>query len=141
VDTKLFAFNDDWDDANDMIDLLRRTVERQASAQLSYLPKERLFHFRATHVNKSRSYLYLSKVNETSARVVSAYANKKHPKGQGFVRHHAARLRFDQLANEWFVVVYPDYYFTNDGFVPHRFPNALIAGKKRLERTPLFEAK
>jgi hypothetical protein len=43
VDTKLFGFNDDLDDATDMIDLLRRTVERQTSAQLSYLRKDRYF--------------------------------------------------------------------------------------------------
>ena len=66
--------------------------------------------------------------------MVSAYANKKKPKGQGYVRHHAARLRFERLADEWFVVIDPDFYFTNDGFQPHRFPEALLAGKKRLER-------
>jgi hypothetical protein len=98
VDATLFAFNDDLDDANDMIDLLRRTVERQTSSQLSYLRKERLFHFRASAIRKSRSYRYFSSVNETSAKVVSAYVNKKNPKGQGYVRHHAARLRFDALA-------------------------------------------
>lgn len=132
VETKLFAFNDDLDDANDMIDLLRRTVERQTSGQLTYLRKERLFHFRATAINKSRSYRYIANVNETSARVVSAY--KKNRKGQGYVRHHAASFRFERLANEWFLVVDPTFYFTKDGFQPHRFPEALLAGKKRLER-------
>ena len=134
VDTKLFAFNDDLNDTNDMTDLLRRTVERQTSTQLSYLRKDRLFHFRATAINKSRSYRYVADVNETSAKVVSAYANKKDPKRQGFVRHHAASLRFDRLADEWFLIVDPTFYFTNDGFQPHRFPQALLAGKKRLER-------
>lgn len=80
VDTKLFALNDDLDDMNDTIDLLRRTVERQTLGQLSYLRKDRLFHFRATEINKSRSYRYVANVNETSAKVVSAYANKKNPK-------------------------------------------------------------
>ncbi|MGE5535897.1 MAG: DUF4365 domain-containing protein, partial [Acidobacteriota bacterium] len=134
VDTELFAFNDDLDDTNDMINLLRRTVERQTSAQLSYLRKERLFHFRATEINKSRSYRYVANVNETSARVVSAYANKKNPKGQGYVRHHAASFRFERLADEWFLIVDPTFYFTTDGFQPHRLPEALLAGKKRLER-------
>jgi hypothetical protein len=134
VDTGLFAFNDDLDDTNDMMDLLRRTVERQTSSELSYLRKERLFHFRANALNKSRSYRYYAKVNETSARVVSAYADKKNPKGQGYVRHHAVRLRFDRLGDEWFAVIDPDFYFTRDGFQPHRFPEALLAGKKRLER-------
>jgi hypothetical protein len=134
VDIALFAFNDDPDDVNDVIDLLRRTVERQTTSELSYLRKERLFHFRARAIDKSRSYRYFASVNETSARVVSAYANKKNPKGQGYVRHHAARLRFDRLADEWFAAIDPDFYFTKDGFQPHRFPEALLAGKKRLER-------
>jgi hypothetical protein len=134
VDTKLFAFNDDLDDTNDIVDLLRRTVERQTSGQLSYLRKDRLFYFRATEINKTRSYRYVANVNETSAKVVSAYANKKNPKGQGFVRHHAASFRFERLADEWFLVVDPTFYFTRDGFQPHRFPEALLAGKKRLER-------
>jgi hypothetical protein len=134
VDTKLLALNDDLDDTNDTIDLLRRTVERQTSGQLSYLRKERLFHFRATEINKSRSYKYFANVNETSAKVVSAYANKKNPKGQGYVRHHGASFRFERLADEWFLIVDPTFYFTKDGFQPHRFPEALLAGKKRLER-------
>ena len=67
VDTKLFTLNDDLDDTNDVIDLLRRTVERQISGQLSYLRKDRLFHFCATQINKSRSYRYVANVNETSA--------------------------------------------------------------------------
>jgi hypothetical protein len=134
VDTKLFALNDDPDDTNDMKDLLRRTVERQTSAQLSYLPKDRLFHFRATRTNKSRSYKYFANVSETSAKVVSAYPNQKKPKGQGYVRHHAASFRFEPLADEWFLIVDPTFYFTQDGFQPHRFPAALLAGKKRLER-------
>jgi Domain of unknown function (DUF4365) len=134
VDTKLFAFNDELDDMNDTIDLLRRTVERQTSGQLSYLRKDRLFHFRATEINKSRSYRYVANVNETSAKVVSAYANKKNPKGQGYVRHHAAAFRFERLADEWFLIVDPTFYFTRNGFQPHRFPEALLAGKKRLER-------
>jgi hypothetical protein len=134
IDTELIAFNDDIDDTNNMIDLLRRTVERQTSAQLSYLRKERLFHFRATDLKKSRSYRYIASVIETSAKVVSAYANKKNPSGQGYVRHHAVRLRFERLADEWFAVIEPDFYFTRDGFQPHRYPEALLAGKKRLER-------
>lgn len=45
VDTKLFAFNDDLDDTNDMIDLLRRTVERQTSGQLSYFAQRAAISF------------------------------------------------------------------------------------------------
>jgi hypothetical protein len=130
VDTKLFAFNDDLDDANHMIDLLRRTVERQTSTQLSYLRKDRLFYFRATRADKPRTYKYFANVTETSAKVVNAYPN---PKGQGYVRHHAARFRFERLADEWFRIVDPTFYFNKDGFQSYRFPETLFAGKKRLE--------
>jgi hypothetical protein len=42
-----------------------------------------LFYFRALAANKARSYRYTASVNETSARVVSIYANKKKPDAQG----------------------------------------------------------
>jgi hypothetical protein len=133
VDTRQFTLNEETDDVNDTVDLLRRTIERQVGAQLSYLRKDRLFHFKATDVRKGRSYRYMANVNETSAKVVSVYSSKK-KEGRGYVRHHAARLRFERLADEWFLVIDPDYYFTFDGFQPHRYPEALLAGKKRLER-------
>jgi len=134
VDTALFAFNDDIDDTNDTVDLLRRGLERQASTQISHLRKERLFYFHAMSVNKPRKYKYASIVKEASAKVVSYYPNKKFPDKSGYVRHHAANLRFERLGDEWFVVIDPTYYFTRNGFAPHLFPGALLAGKKRLER-------
>ena len=115
VDTSLVAFNDDIDDRNNMMELLRRTIERQTSTQLWYLRDDRLFYFRARGVNKARSYKYFAKVNETSAKVVSVYPNSRKPE-RGYVRHHAASFRFELLADEWFVVVDPTFHFTRDGF-------------------------
>lgn len=132
IDTEIFALNDDLDDTNDTMDLLRRTVERQLGGHLLYLRKERLFYFHAVAANKSRSYRYKANVKETSAKVVRAYP--KNAKGRGFVRHHAANFRFERLNDEWFIVVDPTFYFTSDGFKEHRYPAALLAGKKRLER-------
>jgi Domain of unknown function (DUF4365) len=134
IDTKLFALNDDIDDQNSTIELLRRTVGRQVRNQLSYLKDERLFHFHAVGQNKSRNYKYPSSVKDTSARVVSYYPNKKYPDKPGYVRHHAASFRFERLGDEWFVVIDPTFYFTRNGFTPHPFPGALLSGKKRLER-------
>jgi len=116
-----------------MMDLLRRTIERRTSAQLWYQRDDRLFYFRARGVNKGRSYKYRAKVNETSAKVVSVYPNSRKPV-RSYVRHHAASFRFELLADEWFVVIDPTFHFTRDGFQPHRYPGALLAGKKRLER-------
>lgn len=133
IETEMFALNDDLDDTNDMIDLLRRAVEVQLADQLAYLRRDRLFYFRAQDQHKSRSYRYTSNINDTSAKVVSAYASKS-PKGRPYVRHHAASFRFERLGDEWFIVIEPTFHFTSDGFQPHRFPEALLAGKKRLER-------
>lgn len=134
VDTALVVLNDNFDDTNDTIELLRRSVAHQASAQIRHLAKERLFYFHALGVNKSRSYKYASSVKDTSAKVVSFYPNKKFPDKPGYVRHHAANLRFERLGDEWFIVIDPTFYFTRNGFEPHPFPGALLAGKKRLER-------
>jgi hypothetical protein len=134
VDTDLFALNDDVDDHNDTIDLLRRTLNRQAASQITHLPKERLFYFHALSTNKPRSYRYAANVRDASAKVVSVYPNKKYPDRPGYVRHHAAAFRFERLGDEWFIVVDPTFYFTRNGFVPHPFPGALLSGKKRLER-------
>lgn len=134
VDTALFALNDDPDDANDTIDLLRRTLERQVANELTYLRKDRLFHFSAFAQNRSRTYRYEASVKDASAKVVSYYPNKKKPEAPGFVRHHAASMRFERLGDEWFVIIDPTFFFTRNGFQAHRYPEALLAGKKRLER-------
>jgi uncharacterized protein YdcH (DUF465 family) len=131
VDTKLFVLNDDLDDT---IDLLRRSLARQTSNQITHLPKDRLFYFHALRENKPRSYKYASSVKDASAKVVSHYPNMKFPDKPGFVRHHAASFRFERLGDEWFIVIDPTFYFTRNGFTPHPFPGALLAGKKRLER-------
>lgn len=134
IETNQIASSEELDDINDMLELLRRTVERQTSQELSYSRKDRLFYFRATEISRSRSYKYFASVNDTSAKVVSAYANKKDAAKPGYVRHHAANMRFERLDDEWFVIVDPTFHFTWNGFQPHRFPEALLAGKKRLER-------
>ena len=134
IDTELLAMNDDLDDRNDTINLLRRTVEAQLFHRLYYVRKDRLFYFRAMQKNKPLIYSYPSSARKASARVVSVYRNRKNPEGRGYVRHHAARFRFERLHDEWFIVIDPTFYFTRDGFQPHRYPEALLSGKKRLER-------
>ncbi len=110
------------------------TSETDASFEYLVKPDERLFHFHAISQNKSRNFKYPSSVKDTSARVVSYYPNKKFPDKPGYVRHHAASLRFERLGDEWFVVIDPTFYFTRNGFTAHPFPGALLSGKKRLER-------
>lgn len=52
----------------------------------------------------------------------------------GYVRHHAAELRFVDVDDRWFMAVQPDYRFTVDGYTKHWNAAALKAGIKRLER-------
>ena len=134
IDTERFAMNDDIDDRNDTIDLLRRTVEAQLSDRLRYARKIRLFYFRAMQKNRPVKYSYPSSSRKASAKVVSVYSNRKNPDGRGYVRHHAARFRFERLHDEWFIVIDPTFHFTHDGFEPHRHAETLLSGKKRLER-------
>ena len=134
IDTDLFVLNDDLDDRNDTIDLLRRTVEAQLFDRLYYVRKDRLFYFRAMQKNKPLKYSYPASVKNASAQVVSVYRNKKNPEGKGYVRHHAAKFRFERLHDDWFIVIDPTFYFTRDGFQPHRYAETLLSGKKRLER-------
>ena len=134
IDTELLAMNDDVDDRNDTNDLLRRTVEAQLFDTLRYVRKDRLFCFRARQKNRPRKFRYPSSAKNASASVVKVYGNRKNPDGRGYVRHHAARFRFERFHDEWFIVIDPTFYFTQDGFQPHRYPEVLLAGKKRLER-------
>ena len=134
IDTELLAMNDDVDDRNDTIDLLRRTVEAQLFDTLRYVRKDRLFCFRARQKSRPRKFRYPSSAKNASASVVKVYGNRKNPDGRGYVRHHAARFRFERFHDEWFIVIDPTFYFTQDGFQPHRYPEVLLAGKKRLER-------
>ncbi|MGB3626200.1 MAG: DUF4365 domain-containing protein, partial [Henriciella sp.] len=134
VDADLFVLNEDLDDTNDTIDLLRRTVEAQLADELRYARKERLFYFKATAQNAARKYAYMASTNQTSAMVVSVYPEKSRSANRGYVRHHAANFRFERLGQEWFIVIDPSFYFTRNGYEPHRYADVLLSGKKRLER-------
>jgi hypothetical protein len=56
VDTDSVGLSDVLDDINDMMDLLRRNTERQASGEVGYLRQEHLFYFRANGVNRSHRH-------------------------------------------------------------------------------------
>jgi hypothetical protein len=81
VDTNLVAFNDDPDDRINIMDLLRRTIERQTSTQLWYLRDDRLFYFRARGINRGRSYKYHAKVNEPRPRLSACTRAAGSPSG------------------------------------------------------------
>lgn len=134
IDTELIADSDDHDDELVMIELLRRTMDEQFSADLAWEKDARAFFFRTSERYAPRRYEYRSLKDPTSAMVVQVYMDKKHAEVVRSVRHHAFSPRFDRIGADWFLSVSPTFVFTEDGFKPHRFAADLLAGKKRLDR-------
>ncbi|MFZ5702976.1 MAG: DUF4365 domain-containing protein [Pseudomonadota bacterium] len=134
VVTELIADSDDPDDEVVMIELLRRTMVEQVSADLAFDGKARVFYFRAAERFQTRRYAYRSLREQTSAMVVQVYFNKKRKEEVHSVRHHAFSPRYERIAGEWFLSISPTFVFTEDGFKPHRFASDLLAGKKRKDR-------
>jgi hypothetical protein len=134
VDTELIADSDDPDDELIMLELLRRTMVEQVSADLAFDHKSRIFYFRAIDRCQARRYDYRSLREPTWAMVVQVYMNKKKEGVVHSVRHHAFQPRFERIAGEWFLSISPTFVFTEDGFRPHRFAADLLAGKKRMDR-------
>lgn len=42
---------------------------------------------------------------------------------------------FERLDDQWYLVVTPTYFFTTNGFTPHSYPQALLSGKKRMDKS------
>src|SRR5262249_31532828 len=98
--------------------------------------KERkLFYFRATAENTSRDFFYVATRKKTSTEVVNVARSKADETRVDFVRHHALGPRFERLFDQWYVVINPTYFFTTNGCLPHSYPAALLAGKKRLDNS------
>jgi hypothetical protein len=66
---------------------------------------------------------------------VNVAENKTDKSRIDFVRHHAFIPRFERLYDQWYLIVNPTYFFTTNGFIPHSYPAALLAGKKRLDNS------
>ena len=134
VDTVCVSATDDPDDEVVMIELLRRTMDEQLSVDLAYDKDSRAFHFRPPEPLAPREYKYRSLREMTSATVVQLYPDRKKPDRLHNVRHHAFIPRFERIGDEWFVSITPTFFFSENGFRPHRFASTLLAGKKRLDR-------
>ena len=135
IETELLAFHEDIGEQNNFAFLLKKTLEHQYGIDLRWSKDKRLFYFRAQHADTSRSFHYESSKHKTKAEVVNVARNKDDKKRVEFVRHHAFVPRFELMADQWFLVINPSYYFTTNGFTPHSHPHALLSGKKRLDNS------
>lgn len=134
VETVDIAFHDDVDQTNDFIHLLRNTLRHQTRSDLDWSKDNRILYFKALDANRPRNFSYESSKKKTDANVVSVHIDKK-TESISFVRHHAFAPRFERLGDQWYLVVSPTYFFTTNGYAPHQYPAALMAGKKRLDKS------
>jgi hypothetical protein len=135
IETGYLAFHEDLDEQNNFAFLLRQTLRHQTHQDLNWEKERKLLYFRAVEKNVPRRFHYEASRNKTHADVVNVISSKKEEGRVEFVRHHAFVPRFELLDDRWFLVVTPTYYFTFDGFTPHSYPQALLAGKKRMDNS------
>ncbi|WP_022727544.1 DUF4365 domain-containing protein [Fodinicurvata sediminis] len=135
IETGYLAFHEDLDEQNKFAFLLRKTLRHQTRENLNWEKERKLLYFRALEKNVPRRFHYEASRNKTHADVVNVITSKKEEDRVDFVRHHAFAPRFELLDDQWFLVVTPTYYFTTDGFTPHSYPQALLAGKKRMDNS------
>jgi hypothetical protein len=135
IDTVTLAFHEDHDEQNNFSYLLRKAFDHQVRADLGWNKDRKLFYFRAEAENTSRSFFYEASKKKASTEVVNVARNKTDQSRVEFVRHHAFVPRFERLFDQWYLVVNPTYFFTTNGFIPHSYPGALLAGKKRLDNS------
>jgi hypothetical protein len=135
IETSLLAFHEDIDEQNNFAFLLSKTLQHQTQDDLAWSKDRRLLYFRAWKENGTRTFYYNSSKRKTDAEVVNVSRNKEDKSRVEFVRHHAFTPRFELIADQWYLVVNPTYYFTTNGFIPHSYPGALLSGKKRLDNS------
>lgn len=135
IETSALAFHEDNDETYNFVFLLRKTLDHQVRKDLGWNKNRKLFYFRALAENKPRTFVYDASKKKTSTEVVNVAENKVDRSRVDFVRHHAFPPRFERLYDKWYLVVNPTYFFTTNGFLPHSYPAALLAGKKRLDNS------
>ncbi|QEN84744.1 DUF4365 domain-containing protein [Labrys sp. KNU-23] len=135
IETSHLAFHDDIHERNNFAFLLKQTLGHQTRSDLAWNKDRKIYYFKARVENESRIYSYDASKKRTEAEVVNVVRNKTDASRVEFVRHHAFEPRFENLLDQWFLVINPTYFFTTNGFTPHSYPAALLAGKKRMDKS------
>ena len=133
IETDFLAQHDAVDQQHKFAGLLRHTLAHDFSDILRWDRKKKQFYFLPTPGSVARSFHYLGAKQKTNAEVVSVYRKSKGDGPVDYVRHHSFVPRFECLADQWYLVVSPSYYFTSDGARALSYPDTLLSGKKRLD--------
>ena len=135
IETVDLAFHDDVDEQNRFMHLLRQALRHQTRDDLNWSKDRKILYFRALERGVPRNFAYESAKKKTDADVVMVAMSDKEEGKVTFVRHHAFSPRFERLGDRWYLIVSPTYFFTTNGFTQHSHPGALLAGKKRLDKS------
>lgn len=135
IDTIDLAFHDDVDEQNKFVHLLRETLRHQTREDLNWSKSQKVLYFRAITADTPRNYAYEASKKRTDSDVVNVTMSDKDDTRVSFVRHHAFEPRFERIGDQWYLIITPSYYFTTNGFAPHPHPAALLAGKKRMDKS------
>ena len=135
IETAHLAFHEDKDERYNFSFLLRQMLGHQIRSDLSWNKERKLYYFKALAENKTRTFFYESTKNKAVSDVVNVVKNKTDQDRVEFVRHHAFVPKFENLYDQWFLIINPTYFFTTNGFITHSYPQALLAGKKRLDKS------
>lgn len=135
IDTADLAFHDDLDEQHKFVHLLRQTLRHQTRQDLNWSKAQKILYFRALVVDTPRNFAYEASKKKADADVVNVTMSDKDEGRVSFVRHHAFSPRFELMGDQWYLIITPTYYFTTNGFTPHSHPSALLAGKKRMDKS------
>ncbi len=135
IETTHLAFHDDVHERYNFAFLLRQMLSHQTRSDLAWNKERKIYYFKARAENESRVYYYDASKKRTDADVVNVVRNNTDTSQVEFVRHHAFEPKFENLHDQWFLVINPTYFFTTNGFLPHSYPAALLAGKKRMDKS------
>ena len=113
--------------------LLRHTLAHDFRDLLGWDGKKKQFYFLPAPGGVGRKFRYLGAKQKTQADVVSVYQKSKGAGPIDYVRHHSFHPRFERLADQWYLIISPSYYFTSDGERALNYPDTLLSGKKRLD--------
>lgn len=133
IETDFLAQHDAVDQQHKFAGLLRHTLAHDFRDLLGWDRKKKQFYFLPTPGGVARKFRYLGAKQKTQADVVSVYQKSKGEGPIDYVRHHSFHPRFERLADQWYLIINPSYYFTSDGARALNYPDALLSGKKRLD--------
>lgn len=133
IETDFLALHDAKDQQHKFAGLLRHTLAHDFREALGWDKEKKQFYFLPEPQGIARQFQYLGAKQKTKADVVSVYKKSKDEGPVDYVRHHSFTPRFERLAEQWYLVVSPSYFFTVDGTRRLNYPETLLSGKKRLD--------